>query len=378
VKKIIFLVVGLLVLGASSWVIYQRIHQSQVDAAKAEIPPTEKAQRRDIEAAIETTGIAQPVISTEIRSEISGRIDAIRVKNGDVAKKGDVLMELDKISLNADLDAAQRELQAQELRLEKAKRDYQRQVDLHAKGFAVESEFADAHTAMDLAGIDLQVRQSQLANVQDKLSKATIVAPQDGIVSDITVNPGQVIIGATSVNQGTLLMKINNLDAMVVEADINEIDIPQVKLNQKTVVTFDSMPNLTFNGTISEVAPSATNRNNLRVFPVRVAFELQGQNVRPGISANIRVPTDKVEKVLSIVISAVYSNSGHDRYVYARTGENTFEHRSVEVGLADTAHVEIKSGLKEGEEVALSRPKSVANGDIAEDTKAKAGNQTVK
>jgi len=126
-KKWIFIFLGLMVLGVPGWLVFSRVRQSAQDARAAKVLPTDKTQLRDIEAAIDTTGLVQPIISTEVRSEISGRIDEIKVKNGDNVKKDQLLMELDKVALGAALTEAQRQFQAQQLRLDQSARDLERQ-----------------------------------------------------------------------------------------------------------------------------------------------------------------------------------------------------------------------------------------------------------
>lgn len=350
---IAIIVIGILVGGGLAL----RQASKESNQGKNELTVTAKAERHTIEESIDESGFVEPVISTDVRSEISGKIGRILVEQGDEVTQGTPLMELDRITLENDLIEAQRNNQSDLLRLERAKRDFERLRDLHEKKFAQEKEYLDAETNYKLAQIQIEVSEARLKNAKENLDKTIIRAPQSGVISDLNVNEGQVIIGATSVNEGTRLMIIHDLSSLYVRLEINELDIAKIKEGMPAEVSFDSLPELNFEGVVSEIHPFAFNQSNLRVFRIEVTFDTKGITVRPGISADIRIVTDRAEDAVTVSLSAVFADE-EERYVYVveEAQKETVEKRPVEIGISDTKWVEIREGLTEGETVSLVKP----------------------
>ena len=364
-KKLILAVIVLGVLGTLTY--YVAKYLIAVKAMEAMDPtPTTQVVKVDIDENVSATGFVQPIVTTEIRSEINGKIAKIYVEDGSVVKEGDILLELDKTSLESENSKASNEYSLQKLTLEQEERDFQRQEELMKKGFAIAKDFDDAKTSLRKAKIQLEVKKAEWEKAQDNLSKTSILAPQSGTITDMNLTPGQVIVGAGSVSEGTLLMKVSSLENLYVEVKINEIEVEKIKAVKEPDISFDSMGDLRFKGEVIYVSPYAKNENNIRVFPVKVAFTAVGGRVRPGISANIEFPVKKVKDVCAVILSAVYAED-KVKYVFAKRGDGMWEKRRVETGINDIKYVEITKGLKEGETVALSFPKkNLASDEIVD------------
>lgn len=355
IKKlfILLIIAGLGYVGYFSYeYLMERNRQMNIDDT-----PTTTAILKDIDEKIVTTGIVEPLVSTSVLSEINGKIKAIKVENGDVVKKGDVLIELDRVTWEAEEFNAKNNTRLQELNLAQNKRDYDRQKELFERGFGIKKEYEDAETLYEKTKIELEVSNSTWLKAKDNLSKTIITAPQDGIITDMELTEGQVIVGAGSVNAGTLLMNVSDLARLYVEAKINEIDVAKVKIERNPRVTFDSITDLVLEGKITEIYPYARQENNLRVFPVKVTFSAGGANIRSGISANIEFPVKEVKNAVSVLLSAIFIE-GESSYVYVKRGENEWEKVEVKTGINDISHIEITQGVTEGDEVALTLPKS--------------------
>lgn len=321
---------------------------------------TAVVERATIREVIESSGFVEPVLSTEVKSEISGRILQVPHDNGEEVSTGTILAELDPTSLRTEVTEAQRDVQAQSLRVERARRDYERLQRLHENRFTQEKELLDAETDLKIAEIDLEIREARLEKAEENLSKTIIRAPHAGILSDRNVNPGQVIVGATSVNQGTTLMRVNDLSELVITVDINEVDIAKVDPSVTPVIRIDAYPDRIFTGKIVDVARFAVNRNNLRVFPIEIRFESGDFAVSPGVSATVEILVEEVTDVPSIGVGAVFSEEDQT-VVYRKAGEkpnglSQWERVVIETGIRDFERVEIVAGLQPGDEVALRRP----------------------
>lgn len=352
----------LLVLALVAGGIYGLLHfLPEGKGAQAGQIRTDTAERRDLQSVVPATGEVLPLLSSIVKSEISGRITAIKIEEGATVERGQVLLELDRTSLETRLREAQRNLEAERLRLEKSQRNYTRLEELYAKQFVGEKEYLDAQTELNLAQLNLEISQARLEDSAEDLSKTTISAPHDGVVTRLDVLEGQVISGATSVSNGTDLLTIAQLSELYMEANINEVDVEKLYVGQSAWLRFDAIPDFEVEGTISVIAPSARKDGNVRVFPIEVVFEVADNRVRPGISATVEVPIESAEGVVSVLLSAVFNNQGSSHiFVKNATG---WERREVTVGINNLQHAEVRSGLEAGEAVALSRPPEFRKSD---------------
>ncbi|MGF1484501.1 MAG: efflux RND transporter periplasmic adaptor subunit [Opitutales bacterium] len=354
--KYLFYAIILAGLGYGLYYAYEQVNvETEPDVDPAAL--TDVAERRTLREVVRVNGEVRPVVSTDVRSEINGRIVKIHVLDGQLVERGDVLVELDRVSLESELTEARRNLEKARLQMAKSKRDFERLERLSEKEFATDIEVADARTEFELSRIDVEVAQTRVERATDNLAETTITAPQSGIAANIQVNEGQVIQGASSVNSGTTLMTIHDLSRLFVETDINEIDIARLDEGMKAEVTFDAISGERFPALIERIYTVATNQNNQRTFQTRIAFEADGKTIRPGISANVDIPIAEAEDVVTITLSGIFTEGG-TRYVYVMEDplDPDPEKRTIQTGVSDARFIEIKEGLTEGETVSLVRP----------------------
>ncbi len=317
---------------------------------------TTRVQTHDIVDTVEITGEVVPIVLTEIKSEISGRVVRVHALPGVHVKAGDILVELDQTQLESELHEAQRLVEAAEISAQHAQRELRRQENLRTATVATEKDLLDAQVARDLAVNNLEVLRARLDSAKEHLAKTVIRAPHDGMILQHTLRPGQVIVGATSVSQGTVLMQVADMTQLLVETKVNEIDSPRVRTGMKATISFDTIHDKTYPGEIVEVAPSATLVDLVRVFLVRIQFQGADERIKPGISANISLPVEEVHGVPAVPLAAVFMD-GPRRFVYRKEG-GEFIRITVSIGVNNLDWVEIRSGLKASDEIALVRPSS--------------------
>lgn len=352
-KKFIFTVVVIILIGIGYGITKQS--KSSAEGSEEELP-TDTAELRDLESVVAATGEVLPKLSSAVKSEISGRIVEIYVDEGDSVERGQLLLELDRTSFVARVSEAERSLEAEQLRLDRAERNFARQKELFEKEFVGEKAFLDAKTDYDLARLNLEIAQARLEDALDELSKTKISAPHEGIVTKLDVIEGQVISGATSVSNGTELMTVAQLKQLFMEAKINEVDAEKLHVGQVARIRFDAIQDYELIGEIGEIALSARRDGNIRVFPIEVFFEAADERVRPGISARVEIPVASIESAVSVLLSGVFlDDDGKSSFAYVKDGES-WERREIEVGINDLQHVAVLSGVNEGDEVSLSRP----------------------
>lgn len=349
----------LVLLGAGIYGLRQLVPENKKSSAGG--ITTDTAAVRDLKTVVPASGEVLPLLSSIVKSEISGRIIKVPVVEGETVKRDQVLLELDRTSLETRLREAERNLEAENLRLEKSQRNYTRLKELFDREFVGEQEYLDAQTDLSLAQLNLEIAQTRLEDAAEDLSKTTIRAPHDGVITLMDVVEGQVISGATSVSNGTNLLTIAQLNELYMEASINEVDVEKLEIGQSAFLRFDAIPDFEVEGEISVIAPSARRDGDVRVFPVEVIFEVADNRVRPGISATVEIPIAAVDEAVSVLLSAVFNNDGASVvYVQQPSG---WERQVVTVGINDLQHVEILSGLEAGETVALSRPPEFRRSD---------------
>lgn len=358
-KHVLTLLVLVAVLGGSAYLVYQEASQTRPEKGKS--LRTDRAELRDLESVVTATGEVRPILSTIVKSEISGRIREIPVKEGDEVLRGQKLMELDPTSLQTRVNEGQRSLEAEQLRLDRSKRNFERLRELFAQEFVGEQDYLDAQTEYDLSKLNLDIAQSRLEDAEEDLSKTLITAPHDGVLTLVNVVEGEVISGATSVSNGTELMTIAQLSQLYMEANINEVDIERLRLGQGARLTFDAIPDYQIEGEISEIALSARRDGDVRVFPIDVTFSAEDKRVRPGISATVDIPIQSVQQAVSVLLSAVFFDEEAGRTLVYVQNNGGWEDRDVVVGINNLQFVEIKSGLEIGDVVALSRPPEYRN-----------------
>ncbi len=310
--------------------------------------------REQILETVRASGEVAPAVSTEVKAEVSGKISSLNVDDGDSVTNGQVLLELDRSELLSEEEEMLRMIESSRLRSDRAIRDFERQKGLHEKGFVTQKAFEDAQTDADLAQNDFEIQEARLQTLREKLSKTTIKAPHDGRVLDCDLTEGQVIVGANSVSQGSVLMKIADLNQLIVKIDINEVDVTRLTPGMTAQVTFDSVPDMELEGALDRISPSAKLRERLRVFPVEITCKADDVRIKPGISATVSLTLNEVTSVVGAVVSSVFTTDG-ETYVYRKTGDD-FEKQIVETGINDAKFVEITSGLKVGDDVAMTRP----------------------
>ncbi|MSU48878.1 MAG: efflux RND transporter periplasmic adaptor subunit [Opitutus sp.] len=319
--------------------------------------PTARVKLANIAEEIVAVGRLRAVFSTELRAEISGRIMKILVADGEIVKRDQEVLKLDQQDILTQLQEMDRNIEASKLKMLRAKREFERQADLKARGLVTLKDFEETRTTLSLTENDTAVYEARAANLRDKLAKTLIRAPHAGTLLLRDLTEGQLVTSAGSQNGGTLLGEVADLSALMVRTNINEIDVARLKIGDIARVRVDSLRNMMLNGEIKRIATVATESagDRTRVFPVDVVVDETDPRLRPGMSATVMFTLSHVENVAAVPISAVFSNADSVRYVFLQKGE-AFEVRGIDIGIADTRRAQILSGLVVEDEVALMRP----------------------
>ncbi len=359
-KSTLRFLLTLAILAGCTWggvVIWKQVKPAIIGDKRQDKIPTVKVRTATISEEIVAVGRLRAVFSTELRSEINGRIVKIMGVDGQKLEKNQEILRLDQQDLLTQITEIERGIEAAKLRAQRARRDHERLVDLQQRGVVTMKDFEDSRITFSLAENDAAIAEARAANLRDKLAKTVIRAPHAGTLLLRDLTEGQVITGAAAQNGGTMLGEVADLSLLMVRTNINEIDVARIKMADHARIRVDSMRSVQMTGTVKRIATSAleSNVDRTRVFPVDVILDEADERLRPGMSATVMFTLARVDDVIAAPLNAVFSTAESARYVFIRKGESYVAH-AVETGIADTRYVQILSGLQVGDEVARSRP----------------------
>ncbi|MBS0662333.1 MAG: efflux RND transporter periplasmic adaptor subunit [Verrucomicrobia bacterium] len=383
--------------------------------SEAGIPVTvEKAEVRNLTQLVTATGKVQPEVEVKISPEVAGEITDLPFKEGASVKKGQVIVRIKQDTYQAQVEQQEANLVAAKAsavqanaQLLKAGEDFKRVSDLFSKQLVSDSDFTAAKTTQEVAQANYdnslaQIRRTEgaLSQAHDLLNKTTIYAPMDGSISSLSSEVGERVVGTGSF-AGTEIMRVADLANMEMRVKVNENDIVNVKIGDKAALSIDAFPGRKFSGKVYEISSSAISTgataagsnqalstDEVSNFLVKIRIDDRDVVLRPGMSGVADIETQTVTKVVSIPVQSVTVRAGTktteelqqqkakeakeksgneldiaserdearrnreklDRVVFVKKG-NKVEQRKVETGIADNTYIEIKQGLKAGEEV---------------------------
>jgi RND family efflux transporter MFP subunit len=367
-KRLLWIVLALgLLVAAIVWVV-----RSRTAADRAAISYTYlKPAARDLRQTVVINGAIAPVLSTEIRSEVSGRIARVLVQAGDAVAAAQALVELDQSTLQVQLDEARLGVEAAGLRTERAELEFKRLQTLADRALVTEKERKEAEIALRLAQNDTASQEARVRILENSLEKSVITAPYAGRILSLAARPGMIVTGADAGREGATLLELADLSRLRVEASVNEIDVAALAPGMPVEITFESVPEAKASGRITFIAPAAgkspsgssgggnSSGSGARDFPLQIEIEQSHPRVRPGMTARVHIGTAFAKDALSLEHNAVFNDhETGEWFVFVRAADARAEpvKTKVELGVRDSRHVEIKSGLAEGAEVSQQRP----------------------
>lgn len=322
------------------------------DAPKGQ--PMATVERRDIESNLLLTGEVTPADQVDVKAEVGGKIKQLSVELGQTVKKGDLLAVIDDKDLQTEKLGAQTDIDGAQLAVTKTQGNYERAKALYEQKLISKEVYSNLQSDYEIAQNTLEKAERRMEGVQDKLIKTRILAPFNGTVIDLPVIAGQVVTSSGSVNSGTIIMKFANLSDLQIYSHVNQADAPRLSEGQPVEITVADGMAKPYKGHIILIAPLATVKNSVKGFNVRAEIEGADRRLKPGMSVNMNVPVGKADNAVSVPVTAVFRERKDDVVYVLKDGST--EKRQVTVGLTDYSFAEIKSGLKEGEEILLVEP----------------------
>lgn len=321
-------------------------------------PAVIQAKRGDVTRKLLETGVVYALGQVNIKSKTGGKIINTTVQEGDYVTQGTILVRLDDQGARTRLNQAKANLQRSEaeigqarIRLEHSHANLESSRKLFDKGLVAEYELDQAKRDYALAKIQLsqthsnkQYHQESYAAALSDLENTTIKAPMSGVVIRKLVEEGELVAPVSQV-----LLVMGDLSGMEIRSDINELDINKIKKGQPVEIRFDAIAEVSYEGKVSKIAPVGMSRGNIVTYGVGIKILNPDGRVKPDMSCDIDLVLERAENVIYLPIDAVKKEEGKS-FVLIKKGEK-FSRKEVILGIADGQYVEIKEGVKEGEEV---------------------------
>ncbi|MFY9979882.1 MAG: efflux RND transporter periplasmic adaptor subunit [Candidatus Sulfotelmatobacter sp.] len=355
-----------------------------------------KVERGDLAKSVVATGKVTPIIKVEVKSKASGIVKKLLVDYGDKVKKGQLLAQLDKIEIQAQVDqsraaleAAQANLKGSQADFERAKVDaegpdvpllkraYDRALGMAKDGVVSESNLDDADKNYQMAlnkqnvakaqvtVLKAKIAQSQaqvsedeanLKQLEEQLSYTDIVSPIDGIVLSRDVEMGDAVSSILVLgSSATLVMTLGDTSEVYVKGKVDESDIGKVYLGQPARIKVESFKDKTFYGKVTKISPMGVEKDNVTTFEVRVSIQNPGGELKAEMTANAEIILDEHHNVLQIPEGAIMYDKDKKASVDIPDprAKDGMKKVAVNIGISNGAKTEVLSGLKEGEEVVL-------------------------
>ncbi|NQZ87518.1 MAG: efflux RND transporter periplasmic adaptor subunit [Colwellia sp.] len=377
-KKIVIATVVIALVAAGGF--YLQSQNSNEDKA-TEIETTKVAYEKIIQK-VNATGKIQPKTKVNISADVSAKIIALHVKEGDWVEKGKLLVELDKErymasveSQEANVRSAKANAKLVKANMEQAKRVWQRSKELVSKKLESQADLDASNAGYQVEVARYESSLEQVAQIQgtlkralDDLSKTTMYAPMSGTISKLNKESGEIAIGSQF--QEDVIMTIANLNEMEALVNVDENDIIAIKLNQETEIEVDALLGTMLKGTVSEIATSAIEAQNGQSnqkteFEVTITITSDVSKLRPGMTTSANIVTDTRDNALSIPIQSVTvrtvdqlqekeafkkkeytaANDGFVEVVFVEINGKVIAHQ-VKTGIQSNDLIEIIEGLK--------------------------------
>ena len=331
---------------------------------------TVPVEKGDVAYFVTATGTIEPVTEVEVGTQVSGIIAKLYADYNSTVKEGQIIAEMDKVTLESDLASARATYDGNRAEYVYQEKNYARSKGLHEKNLISDTEYEQAEYNFSMAKSAYENSKAALAKAERNLSYATIASPIDGIVIDRAVEEGQTV--AAGFETPTLFTIAADLTKMQVVADVDEADIGGVKEGQRVSFTVDAYPDDVFDGRVIQIrlgssagssSVTSTATENVVTYEVVIAADNPDLKLLPRLTANLSIYTREAHDVLCVPSRALRFNphamaTKNDRIIdcegasklWTKDG-NVFTAHPVTTGISDGVSTEITGGIGEGMEI---------------------------
>jgi HlyD family secretion protein len=296
---------------------------------------------------VSATGTLSAVTTVQVGSQVSGIISKLYADFNSQVKQGQILAELDPTPFQQTVEQRQADVTKSKVEVANAQITYNRQKRLNEAGLIAQSDLDAAKTAYDAARAQLDQSNAALHQAQTNLGYTKIYSPIDGQVVARQYDIGQTV--AASFSAPTLFTIAKDLTKMQVQADVDQSDIGQIKVDEPARFTVDAYPDQQFRGAISQVRLNATVNQNVITYPVIIAVPNPDNKLRPSMTANVTIEVAQVRDVLRVPNAALRfrppeAQAGKDNTKAAGGGSSAGAGTAAQTPQAETAQQQPATG----------------------------------
>jgi HlyD family secretion protein len=321
-KTWLWIGLGVVVLGLLALLVVVNVARSK--GGRVEAVQLARVRQEDITSRVRAPGKIEAKTQVKVSADIMGKIVVLAVKEGDRVRRGQLMLQLDDRQYRAYFDQARATAATARARAREAEQalrtgeaTFRRQEALFAQKLLSDAEWDQATSAIEAARAAAQAGRQEVARADaavaaaaDNLRKTRFEAPFDGVVSALNVEAGENVITGTMNNPGTEILVVSDLSRMLVRADVDETDVVDMRVGQKARIMVDALPDTSFPGTVTEIGNTAKRSVTSAVegqtnFEIKVVFDQDVPEVRPGMNADVEVETGTHAKALGVPIQAV-------------------------------------------------------------------------
>jgi len=330
--------------------------------------------QRVISPSILASGFLAHEEEVMLSSEVIGKVSELFVEEGDVVTQGSLVLRVDDKNFIAGFEQSEAavsitaiDIERQEIRIENLKRQFERSESLYERDLIGEEAFEVARNQLDLANIDLLSSRARLAQakaqldqVNDQLSKTQIISPIDGVITSLDIKVGETAIASSTNIPGSSLMTIANPASIYTEVLVDEADVANIEVGQRTEIVAIAYPDQPMQGVvrfIANTAKIAQGRQGLS-FVVKIDITDTGDVIlRPGMSCRAEIFTRQDQEVAAVPIQAILFEEDRaelrsDYFIFVND-DGVARKTKVEVGLSDDEYQELMSEIDADVEIVI-------------------------
>ena len=336
--------------------------------------------QRVISPSILASGFLAHEEEVMLSSEVIGKVSELFVEEGDTVTAGQLLLQVDDKNFIAGLEqseAAERintiDIERQEVRIENLSRQFERSRSLHERKMIGDNEFDNLKNQLDLARIDLKSSterltqaRAQLDQVNDNLSKTKIVSPIEGVITSLDIKVGETAIASSTNIPGSSLMTIANPASIYTEVLVDEADVANIQIGQRTEIVAIAYPDQPMQGVVRYIANTAKiapSRQGLS-FTVKIEITDAGDvTLRPGMSCRAEIFTRQDQEVVAVPIQALIFEEDRsalrsEYFIFVNDG-GIARKTKVEVGISDDEYQELMTTIDDSIEIVVGPDKEL-------------------
>ena len=357
-KKVIFIIVSILIVGLLAWTLIYVYKKSQ---EKAVTYKTEEPYYTDIIQKTVATGSVVPRREIDIKPVVSGIIDQLLIEPGMLVKEGDVLARIKVIPDMVSLNNAENRVDRAKIARDNSMLDFSRNQTLFDQGVISKADFQPYQLAKKNSESELEGAEDNLRIIREGASKKNSATSNTlvrstitGMVLAVPIEIGNSVIEVNNFNEGTTIATIADMSDLIFEGKVDESEVGKIKEGMDLILTIGAIENLEFHAILEYISPKGVEENGAIQFEIKAAVKAESdQFIRAGYSANANVVLARRDSVLAINEGLVQYENETETYVDVKTGEQTYDHRKVELGLSDGIKVQVLSGVAKGDAIKI-------------------------